>query len=49
MDKNLNMGPRAEEKFEKRGLERQKVGEMGPKMCRTPAPSQKADSHVSGN
>ena len=40
MNKNLIMGPRVEEQFGKRGLERKKVRKMGPKKCRTPAPSQ---------
>ena len=44
------MGPRAEEKIEKRDLDwGQKFRKMGPKKCRTSAPSQKADSHGSGN
>ena len=38
------MGPRADEKYEKRGLERTKVRKMGPKKCLTPAPSQKVES-----
>ena len=52
MDKNWKIGPRAEEKFEKRGLERTRSSKNGTyncRKCRTPAPSQKADSHVSGN
>ena len=39
MGKNLKMGPRAEEKIEKRGLQSgQKVRKMGPKKCRTQHP-----------
>ena len=47
MDKNFKIGPRADEKFEKRCLERTKSSKMGSKKCRTPVPSLKADSHVS--
>ena len=32
MDKNLNMGPRAEKKFEKRDLEQTKFEKMGPRL-----------------
>ena len=36
MDKNLKMGPRMDEKFDRRDLERTKVRKMEPKRCRTP-------------
>ena len=36
MDKNLKMGPRVDEKFEKRNLVWTKVRKMGPKKCQTP-------------
>ena len=43
MDKNLEMEPRADEKFEKRDLERTKSWKMGFKKCRTPSSSLRGD------
>ena len=39
MNKNLKMGPRADEKFEKRDLEGTKSLKKGPKNVGSPSPS----------